>query len=248
MLFAIFGVEFHREDVMSAPALIFRDIHRLRRFLNDLQEQIDRVPRQLKAQQLRVKKQEDLQHETQETIKRLKVEAHSKEVTLRTTHSQISKYEKQLNEAASKKEYDALQSEIKQAQTHCQQLEDEILTCISDSEEKTAQLPQLEQAIQQIREEYARFEQSANERLADLNRQKAEAEQQLRDAEAQLPDNVKQSYQRVLAAHGAEALAPVRTRSCSACYTAITAQSYNELQQHLFLLCKSCGRILYLPE
>jgi predicted nucleic acid-binding Zn-ribbon protein len=233
---------------MPGPALIFRDVHRLRRFLNDLQEQIDRVPRQKTAQQMRVKKQEDLQHQTQEAIKHLKVEAHSKEVTLRTTHGQIAKYEKQLNEAASKKEYDALQSEIKQAQAHCQQLEDEILTCISDSEEKTAQLPELEKAIQDIRQEYARFEQTANERLADLERQKAEAQQQLAEAEAQLPDNVKQSYQRVLAAHGADALAPVRNRSCSACYTAITAQSYNDLQQHLFVLCKSCGRVLYLPE
>jgi predicted nucleic acid-binding Zn-ribbon protein len=40
----------------------------------------------------------------------------------------------------------------------------------------------------------------------------------------------------------------VEGQSCAACYTEITAQQYNELKQELFVLCKSCGRILYLPE
>jgi predicted nucleic acid-binding Zn-ribbon protein len=52
----------------------------------------------------------------------------------------------------------------------------------------------------------------------------------------------------VVGSLGADALAAVQNRTCSSCYTEITAQQYNELLQQQVVLCKACGRILYLPE
>jgi predicted nucleic acid-binding Zn-ribbon protein len=228
--------------------VIFREIHRLRRFTHDLQEQIRRAPLQLKAQQAKVTRQEELQREAQEAIKRLKVEVHSKEVTLRTTHAQVAKHQKQLNEATSKKEYDALQAEINADRAVCQRLEDEILTGMAEGEEKTAQLPELEKAVRQAKEEYARFEAVQQERRTGLEAQLADAERQLREAEADIPADTRGQYERVAASRGPDALAAVQNRTCSACYTEITAQQYNELLQEQFVLCKACGRILYLPE
>ena len=89
---------------MPAPAVILREIHRLRRFAKDLQTKIDQGPRTLKAQQARVARQEDILRQAQEGLKRLKVTIHDKEVTLRTALQQITKHEKQQNEAASKKD------------------------------------------------------------------------------------------------------------------------------------------------
>src|SRR5262245_18304635 len=99
---------------MSGPGDLFREIHRLRRYAQELQEQIDRVPRQLKINQAKVTRQEDLRREGQEAVKHLRVATHDKEVSLRTTHQQIAKHQQQLNKAESKKEYDALQAEIAQ--------------------------------------------------------------------------------------------------------------------------------------
>src|SRR5919202_130820 len=97
---------------MAGPAAILRELHRLRRHARDLQAEIDRGPRALKAQQDKVARQEEALREAQEVIKRLKVETHDKELTLRGKQQQIAKHERQLNEATSKKEYDALQAEI----------------------------------------------------------------------------------------------------------------------------------------
>jgi len=66
--------------------------------------------------------------------------------------------------------------------------------------------------------------------------------------EATLPDDVRPLYERLLAAKGEDALAGVEERNCMACYTAITAQNYHDLKHNQFVLCKSCGRILYLAE
>jgi predicted nucleic acid-binding Zn-ribbon protein len=233
---------------MPGPAEIFRQIHRLRRFARDLQEQLDRIPRQLRAQQAKVARQEELYREAQDALKHLKVAVHDKEVTLKTTHGQVSKYQKQLNEAGSKKEYDALQAEIAAAREKCRQMEDEILNGMSESEEKAAQLPELDKAVKQAKEEYGRFEKEAGGRQADLAGQLEQVQAQLKEVEAGLPREVRPQYDRVIAARGADALAAVRNRTCTACNSEITAQNYNELQQDRFVLCKACGRVLYLPE
>jgi uncharacterized protein len=233
---------------MSGLAILFREIHRQRRFAHELQEQMDRVPHQQKTQQAKVARQEEIHRQAQETIKHLKVEVHGKEVTLKTMHGQVAKHQKQLNEAESKKEYDALQREISDARAACQRLEEEILTGLAESEEKTAQLPELEKAVRQAKDEYAKFGASIQERLLGWRAQHAEAEQQLQTLEVTIPDNIRGHYDRVIASRGHDALSALQGRTCAACYTEITAQQFNDLQQELYVLCKACGRILYLPE
>lgn len=233
---------------MSGPAVLFREIHRLRRFAHELQEQIDRQPRQQKAQQAKVTRQEEAYRQAQDAIKHLKVEIHSKEGSLKSAHGQIAKYQKQLNDVGSKKEYDALQHEINDVKATCARLEEEILNGMTESEEKTAQLPELEKAVRQAKDEYAKFESGMQERLTSYQTQLAETRKKLQEQESALPANLRTQYERNVAAQGPDALSSVQNRTCAACYTEITAQQYNELQQELFVSCRSCGRILYLPE
>jgi predicted nucleic acid-binding Zn-ribbon protein len=233
---------------MPGPAVVFREIHRLRRHASDLQEQIDRLPRQSKAQQAKVARQEEALKEAQETIRKLKVSIHDKEVSLKATHAQIAKRRKQFDTVASKKEMDALQAEIAADVAATRRLEDEILTAMTESEEKAAQLPELEKALAQAKKDAAEFEKTATARQEDLTGQLNEALERLRQAEAGVPEKVVPQYQRIVGARGPDALAALQGRTCSACHSEVTAQNYNELLQELFVVCKSCGRVLYLPE
>ena len=126
---------------MSGPGVILRELHRLRRFARDLQTKIDQGPRAVQTQQARAARQEEVLHQAQDGLKRLKVTMHEKEGTLKGTQQQITKYQKQQNEAASKKEYDALQHEIDAVRKKVSQVEDEILDAMGQSEEQAAQLP-----------------------------------------------------------------------------------------------------------
>lgn len=233
---------------MPGPAAILREIHRLRRHAQELQSEIERGPRLLKAQQGKVVKQEETLREAQDALKHLKVAIHEKEVSLRGKNQEIAKHERQLNEATSKKEYDALKAEIASERRMCQKLEDDILNDMALSEEKAAQLPELEQAVKRAKEEVARFDTANQARIADLTKELSQVRANLQAIEATLPEDVARDYQRLIAARGEDALAPVQSRTCTACYTGITAQNYNELVQAQFVLCKNCGRILYLSE
>jgi uncharacterized protein len=232
---------------MTSPAATLRELHRLRRHAKDLQTEIERAPRLLKAHQAKVTRQEETLRVGQDALKRLKVVMHDKEGELKTAQQLVTKYEDQRNKATSKKEYDAAQAEINSTRKKCQQIEDQILDAMGDVETKTAELPELEKGIKLAKQELAEFEKTNQTRLVSLTEQLKEAQRQLTEVEAALPDDVRTHYNRLVGARGEDALAAVQDRTCVACYTSITAQQHNELIQAQFVVCKSCGRILYLP-
>jgi predicted nucleic acid-binding Zn-ribbon protein len=229
-------------------ATIFRELHRLRRHAKDLQDQVERGPRILRAHQAKVVKEGEALHEAQEALKKLKVANHEKEVSLKVTHQQIAKYEEQRNKATTRKEYDTLQAEIAAARQTARKIEDDILDGMAKVEEQAAQVPEAEKALTQAKQDYADFERQTQERLARQREQHAEVLAKIKEVEGSLPAEVRPVYERLVHARGEEALSAMQNQTCSACYTGITAQQYNDLLSGRLVLCKSCGRILYLPE
>jgi predicted nucleic acid-binding Zn-ribbon protein len=229
-------------------ATTFRELHRLRRHAKELHDQIERGPRVLQAHQVKITRQQEAVHEAQEALKHLKVASHSKETSLKATHQQIAKYEEQRNKATTRKEYDTLQAEIASAKQTCAKIEDEILEAMAQVEDQAAKIPVAEQEVQRAREEYAAFERQTHERLARQREQLAQTQGQIKAVEASLPAEIRPVYERQVNARGEEALSAVENRTCTACYTGITEQQYNDLLAGRLVLCKSCGRILYLPE
>jgi predicted nucleic acid-binding Zn-ribbon protein len=233
---------------MAGPATILREIHRLRRHAKNLQAEIERGPRLLKAQQAKAGRQEEALREAQESLKKLKVASHDLEVQRKGTLQRIEKHKKQLNEATSKKEYDALRAEISSEEQKIKDLEDKILESMIQIDDQTARLPELEKAIQQAKAEAADFAKNVQDRQAGLTEQLNQAYLSIKETEATLPADVRPQYDRLVSARGEDALAAVENRTCMACHTEITAQSYNDLMLSQFVMCKSCGRVLYLPE
>lgn len=151
---------------MATPAAIFREIHRLRRYIRDLEGRADQEPRLRKAQVDKVTRHETLLKQAQDALKHLKVDIHAKETSIKSAQDQIKKYEKQLKEMISnKKEYDALTAEINQAKATITKLEDETLELMSQSEDQAAKLPEVEAALRKVKDEYARFDQDHADNL-----------------------------------------------------------------------------------
>ena len=67
----------------------------------------------------------------------------------------------------------------------------------------------------------------------------------MKKIEATLPDEIKTHYDRLLAARFDDCIAAVEGTTCTACYTEVTPQMANELLRGSYVLCKSCGRMLY---
>jgi predicted nucleic acid-binding Zn-ribbon protein len=233
---------------MTGAIAILRELHRLRRHVKTLQEEIERAPRLLRARQAALGRQEEAIKQAQDELNKLKVTLRQNEGTLKQTHQQIAKYEQQRNEITSKKEYDALQHEIAAARKKCGELEDAILEGMAAAEDQAARIPEMEKALAEARQEHTRAEQTSRQRVAELSAELSKAQAEMKGVEETLPEDVRPQYERLIAAMGEEAMALVSGRTCSACHTSLTAQAYNDLLAGRLVMCKACGRILYLPE
>ncbi|MBM3993734.1 MAG: hypothetical protein FJ303_06225 [Planctomycetes bacterium] len=230
---------------MPGPAATLKEIHRLRRFIKDLDAKIEQAPKQLAIQQKRLANQEETFKQAQEHVKQLNLSIREKEGNIKSVQAQIQKYERQLDEAASKKEYDTLKAEIASERGHITKHEDDILAMMGEIEEKTKLLPEAEKIVQKARADFAQFEKDQAERLHRFDADRTRSREELKAAEATLPADVRAQYDRLIAAKGDEVISGVNGRTCSACYTEITQQMMSELRREMFLICKNCGRMLY---
>jgi predicted nucleic acid-binding Zn-ribbon protein len=231
---------------MPGPAVILKELHRLRRHIKDLETKIEQAPRQLAVQQKKLATQEDAFKQAQDQVKNLTLQMRDKEVSIKATQAQIQKYEKQLDGATSKKEYDTLKAEIASEKNHIAKLEDQILADMSESETKAALLPDAEKTVKKARADFTQWEQEQQERIKRFGEDRTRSQDELKATEATLPDDVRAQYTRLMAAKGMDSIAGVQGRTCAACYTEITSQMFSELKREMFLLCKNCGRMLYL--
>ena len=233
---------------MPGPAAILKELHRLRRFIKDLETKIEQAPRQLAIQQKKLANQEDAFKAAQEHLKTLAMQIREKDGSVKATQQQNKKYEKQLEESANKKEYDTLKVEIASEKAHIAKLEDEILAAMTEIEEKTALIPEAEKTVQKARADFAQFEKDLKERLLRFAADKARTLEELKTTETTLPEDVRIQYDRLILAKGMDTLSAVNGRICAACYTEITSQMLSELKREVFMLCKNCGRMLYLES
>jgi len=181
-------------------------------------------------------------------VSKLKLKIRDDEGTLKQINVQLAKYEKQLNEAGSPKEYEGKQSEIRQAKEKIDQTEEAILTGMEELENRTAALPADDKRWVDSQSHFKQQQVDAKERLERILEDQTSAKDELAKVDAQLPTDVKGQYERLIARYGPDGLAGVHGRSCQQCRTAITEQQKAELINGKFICCPNCGRGLYAAD
>ncbi|HOM18713.1 MAG TPA: C4-type zinc ribbon domain-containing protein, partial [Thermoguttaceae bacterium] len=73
-------------------------------------------------------------------------------------------------------------------------------------------------------------------------------EAELTQQEQLLSDDIREIYHRLLRQRGDEALAPVEGESCGGCHQQVPINMISQIKLNQVVFCKSCGRLLYLPE
>jgi uncharacterized protein len=227
---------------------VLREIHRLRKLIRDAQAEIERAPRVLKAHQNKVAAQEKAVADAKDALKHRKADILTGESTIKSLHQSLNKHEKQLDGLTGPKEIEAKQHDIANTRSLIAKTEDDLLAAMTDVEERAAKVPDLEAGLAKAKADFQQYEKEAGERVLRLKDEVAAAAKALAAEETKFPPAVRGQYDRLVKAHGAEALAPVEGQSCSHCRMGITIQMYSDLQRGTeIILCRNCGRVLYLP-
>jgi len=170
----------------------------------------------------------------------------AKEKDLEDNRVKRQKYEGQLYQVKTNKEYSAVLVEIEEVKQEKSRIEEEILTLMEAQERLAAELKESEGDFQQ--------------RSARGKTQEAELQDKLRGVEAdlavvqgdraglarQLPVGVLEDYDKILRHRGVAVAEVAKPNFCGGCRVTITPQRLQELrQQNALIHCESCGRYLY---
>jgi len=183
-----------------------------------------------------------------EDVKKAKMAADQKQLQLKTAEAKIRDLDGKLNACKTNREYQTLTEQIAADRMATKVLEDEILEALERIDTVKKTVPAAESALEAARkligETKARVASEATHLDGEVQRLRGELEA----SERELPADIRDLYDRAVKQKGAEGLAPLDGESCGGCFRQITGNMYSELLVGKVIMCRSCGRLLYLPE
>lgn len=225
-----------------------RTLHRIHRQLADLQDRLQRGPKQIRAAEANVKKCEGEVTAAKEAYKHAKMGSDEKQLQLKQREAKLKDFEAKLFAAQSNKEYQLLKDQIAADKQANSVLADEILEALDKIDGLQAATKTAESNLAKIKDEALKARQRVEQQQQGLETELARVTSELRTAEDLLDGDFKPTYERLARSMGAECLAPVEGECCGGCSQTLTPQTINSLRLDKPVFCKSCGRLLYLPE
>lgn len=227
---------------------VLRTLHRVHRQLTDLKERLRRGPKQILACEANVVHREEQVAKVRADAKAARVAADAKQLQLKAGEDKVEDLKRKLNAAESNREYQVLKDQIAAHEMTNSVLTDEILEGLEKIDEFEEKIKQTESNLAKSRQkaEKVHLEVEQQEPLirGDLSRLQAE----LKECESSLPATVKQLYDRVVRQRGEDALAAVENEYCSGCHQHVPLNVINEILLSHPMFCKTCNRLLYMPE
>ncbi|MFO0790324.1 MAG: phospholipase [Pirellulales bacterium] len=233
---------------MSVTAAALRELHRIHQRLADLRDRLERGPRQVRIREANVAQLEARLAEARERAKQTQMATDRKQLDLKSGEQKVLDLRVKLNGANSNREYQALLEQIAAAEMAGSVMQDEILEGLEKIDQLQTAAKEAEKNLAAGKAEMEKAKQAVATSASTIQADIAQLEVELVDAEKALPPDLRADYDRVVRSKGADSLASVDDGVCTGCGQQITLNMQNELRLSKLVFCKSCGRLLYLPE
>lgn len=224
--------------------------------LQELNQQVTQVRRELEIQSARVRTHERLLQEKRrraEQVHKERIEAakeaDAKQLQIDEAEQEIARFRVQLNVTKHQKEYDAIQHSISSNTADIQKWEDEELTALQAIDELSEEEQRLAREIRQAELDLQSLKDDVATKTDDRNQHLRELEEQGQQLRQQISPSVLSAYDRLTPSRRTKALAVVKDHICQGCFTRVTKQTENLLMRgEEIVYCHSCGRMLRRPE
>jgi predicted nucleic acid-binding Zn-ribbon protein len=232
----------------NISADVLRTIHRIRLQLTDLGSRLRQGPKRIHACEDNVRKQEELLAAAKERMKTMRMASDAKQVQLQGGEDKVAELKVKLNSASSNREYQALLDQIAAIEMTNSVMADEILEAFERIDDFKTTVDQAAAASEVASQQAQATQQEVEKEKPLVETDVQRLQEELRQAERLLPVDVRENYQRVVRAKGEDALAPIQGEICGGCNQRVLLNMLADLQMSKLVFCKTCGRLLYLPQ
>lgn len=224
---------------------LLQSVHNKLRLVADLNDQLARCPRMVRAAEAAEKKLqsewEDARHRLQDTRKH----ADEKQLQLRQREARIERMTGQKNASTDAKEFQLLGDQIQADLAANNVLSDEILELLEKADRLIEEVALAKSNHEKGIAEAARVRSEAAGKEARIREDLGRVTAELAELEKRLPGDLIGEYRRLVKAVGAEALSETDGETCGGCHSVITAQTLSNLYAKKAVFCTNCRSLLY---
>ena len=233
---------------MNVNDSVVRNLHQHLVQIADIQSQIERGPRQVKAAILQVDTAREALQKCKDTIKQKKMDADRKQLQLREREAKVHDWEGKMNIAKNNREFQAIKEQIAADSQANSVLSDEILEILEEIDSLQIASKGFDEKLKLFEAERVKTESTVSERLAGLSTELERVQGNLTNLEKQLTADFLVQYKRLVSNRSEDSMAALDDVSCGGCNTGLPPRILDSLRKEQAILCPSCGRLLYRPE
>ncbi len=187
--------------------------------------------------------------DAEKDLRNFQVKRKTKEMDLEAKEGIIKKYQVQLYQVKSNKEYTSLQHEIGGLKADNSLLEEEILRLMEEGDQKKDQIEEIEKKVDQLTQAYQQEEMRVQKEMEVLEGQISELVQRRQALMPEIDPKLLSRYDRILVGKEGLGLVPIDEASCLGCHMQLPPQVINEVRlREKIITCENCSRILYSRE
>jgi len=217
--------------------------------LNELKLQKGDLPLLIEGTQGDLEEKKEMKTELEEKIKKLLKDRKMYEAEVLASQEQLKKYEDQLYQVKTNKEYDAISLEIDTKKMEIEGLENKIVRTLEEEETYKSEVKELSEEVSNLETQTEEYRKELEEILLLTK----EEEDKLLVKRGKVTDQIDQrllkQYERISKAKGGIAVAFIKKASCGGCFSSIPPQKIVEVRElNRLHTCENCGRILVWQE
>ncbi len=233
---------------VSDQIRILLDIQKLDLEIRDIKEKEEEIPRYIKEGEEKVKHAEEEVNRLHKEIERTLVKRKEKELELESNQETIRKYQLQLYQVKTNKEYASLLHEIEDLKRKNSLLEDEIIELMEKAESGEELMKNEKDNLIRLKEELEKRKEEGRKKLEILRKREKELKEKKNNLAREIDAMLLSRYERLIQNRGT-ALAEIRDETCGGCHLELPPQVLNEVKGGKKLVtCERCSRILYWTE
>lgn len=235
---------------------ILRRIHTLYQQLEELRGRLMKGPRLAQAHQEQIRQAEQVLEQAKKTYTDTRKASHAKQLEYEQKLADIQRRKGRLLECDDNREYQLLKDQIAADEMAASVLADEALELMAQAEDMATKVHEAEAAVEAAKQAAAKWQNEFAQQEPGIRSAIAEVEKELKHLETLFDSLVKNTFPvheqdyflRVLRSKGSNGLAPLRGDFCGGCNQHVPLNMRSELILGKPIWCRSCGRLLYIPE
>lgn len=213
--------------------------------LGELERSKDYLPDMIQTLERQIR--EEIDHlkalETQLTGQHL--EQKRLELETGTAQDELTRYQRQMRDIKTNKEYDALAKEIDKRKRMIADYEETLLKVMGNIEDLQEQIEQSKRKLAEVKKTNEVQLDGLHKEMANLGQKIKTKEDERKNITVRLDRSVIAAYERIRKGKTGQAVVQLRKKACSGCFKALPPQRVQEIKRgDSIITCDNCGRLL----